>query len=593
MIGDCHSAALVSGQGSIDWCCMPRFDAGSLFGRLPDWENGGFCSIRPAVSEGEISSSRRYLEGTLILETTFHAGGDEARMIDCFTTREGGARDPYRQILRVLEGVRGRMDFHIVICPRFDYGDVKPWIRRHGPHTHSAIGGNDALLITGDLELEILDHHDLEAVVRVRPGERLRLSLEYLPPEEMDRGPPPAAPAAELDARLDFTTAWWRKWSQGFDPPDAMDESVHRSLITLKAMTNAPTGAMVAAPSTSLPEVVGGERNWDYRYSWVRDSSFAARSLAEMGYEAEADGFRRFIERSAAGSADDLRIAYGVGGERRLGEQTLDALEGYRQSRPVRVGNQAARQTQLDAFGELVNLTWLWHLRGFSPDDDYWRFLGTLVEAACERWQEPDHGIWEIRGEPRHFVHSKAMCWVAVARGLDLARECARKAPERRWRKAAAEIRDAVESEGFDRSVGSFVQTFGSTELDAAVLLLPSVGFVDYRDPRMVSSVRRIRERLSDEGGFLRRYETDDGISGREGVFLPCTFWLVDCLARQNRQEEARSLYDQAVATANDVGLFAEEYDPRRGEMLGNFPQALTHLSHITAAVALAERSDE
>jgi GH15 family glucan-1,4-alpha-glucosidase len=343
---------------------------------------------------------------------------------------------------------------------------------------------------------------------------------------------------------------------------------------------------VAAAATTSLPERIGGSRNWDYRYTWIRDSAFTVRSLAELGFHAEADGFRRFVERSAAGSAEDLQVIYGLGGERRLDETELRHLEGYRRSRPVRLGNGAARQTQLDVYGHLLLLAYRWHQRGDSPDDDYWRFLVELVEAAATRWSEPDRGIWEMRGEPQHFVHSKAMCWSALEVGIRLAKECSRRAPTRRWAKARDECRRAIERHGYDRKRGVFVQAFDRPALDAALLLLPEAEFVEPTDARMVRTVDAIREEL-DEGGLLVRYRGADGLRGREGAFLACTFWLVECLARQGRAEEAREVFDRAASTGNDVGLFSEEYDPKAKQMLGNFPQGLTHLSHIAAALAL------
>jgi GH15 family glucan-1,4-alpha-glucosidase len=341
---------------------------------------------------------------------------------------------------------------------------------------------------------------------------------------------------------------------------------------------------VAAAPTTSLPEVPGGGMNWDYRYAWIRDSFFSVRSLAEVGFEAEADRFRRFIERSAAGSAESLQLMYGLGGERRLTEEKLDYLEGYRGARPVRVGNAAAGQLQLDMYGELLELSWRWHRRGNSPDDDYWRFLLELVDAAAERWSEPDQGIWEMRGDPQHFVHSKVMCWASLDKGLRLAEECMRKAPERRWKKARGEIREAVEDEGYDEDRGVFTQTFGGKDLDAALLLLPRMAFIDYSDGRMLRTTDAIREDLDDDG-LLKRYRSEDT---REGAFLACSFWLAECLAHQGRTEDAGAVFDRTLATANDLDLYSEEYDTEARELLGNFPQGLTHLSHISAAVALA-----
>ncbi|HYV01626.1 MAG TPA: glycoside hydrolase family 15 protein, partial [Actinomycetota bacterium] len=405
----------------------------------------------------------------------------------------------------------------------------------------------------------------------------------------MDPHPTEPPDLAELDRRLDETVKWWRRWSSRARLGGPFGEAAVRSAMVLKALTNAPTGAMVAAPTTSLPEVIAGPQNWGYRYSWVRDSTIAARSLAELGREEEADGFRRFVERTSAGHAEDVQVVFGVGGERRLTEFTLDELEGYRGSRPVRIGNAAATQVQLDVYGHLLDLAWRWHARGHSPDDDYWRFLVGLAEDAAHRWREPDRGIWEERGKPRHFVHSKVMCWVALDRGIRMARESGRRAPAptRTWARARDEIRAAVEGQGYDVRRGIFVRWFGGRDVDAALLLLPMVGFVDYDDDRMVRTTDAVMEKL-DAGGLLRRYRASR-TSPAEGAFLACAFWLVECLARQGRVEQARDVFDQAIATGNDLGLFSEMYDLERGEMTGNFPQGLTHLSHIAAAVALTE----
>jgi GH15 family glucan-1,4-alpha-glucosidase len=590
LIGDCHAAALVSQAGSVDWCCLPRFDDSSCFARLLDWEKGGYCSIAPE-NDGH-TTFRSYIDDTLVLETIFRTEGGEARLIDCFTMRKGGKLEPYRQLLRVVEGVRGHITFSIRIAPRFDYGELKPWLRHEGVRLYSAIGGDDALVIYSDAELALEGRHDLVARFNVRASERVRLSLTYMEPNRLDMFGPVKSETAELDQRLDETLSWWRRWSsqahlEGPDGPGAV-----RSAITLKALNNAPTGAIIAAPTTSLPETPGGERNWDYRYSWIRDSYMSVRSLTEIGCATEADGFRRFIQRSAAGAAESLQIMYGPGGERRLTEIELTQLEGYRGARPVRIGNAASKQLQLDAYGELLDLSWKWYQRGNNIDDDYWRFLLDLVDTAAERWQEPDRGIWEWRGPDQHFVHSKVMCWAALDRGLRLAEACMRQAPVRRWKSVRADIRKAVEKEGYDHKRGVFVQAFGSKALDASVLQLPSVDFIEYEDERMIRTVDAIREDLT-ENGLVLRYrvaETNDGLQGKEGSFLACTFWLAECLAHQGRLEEARQVFDVATATSNDVGLFAEEYDVEHGEPLGNFPQGLTHLSHIAAAVAMAAR---
>ena len=589
LIGDCRAAALVSNTGSVDWCCMPRLDYGSCFGRLLDWEKGGYCSITPA--EGETTLFRRYLEDTLVFETTFRSSGGEARLFDFFAVR----REPRSRLLRIVEGVRGHMDLRLCISPRLDYGEIEPWLRHHGMHVYSATGGNDGLVISSDFGLTMSGRHDLEATFDVRAGERARLSIAFVAPHEIDRDTPQPADPAELDRSLEETVQWWREWASQADLAGPDGPGAVRSAIILKALTNADTGATAAAATTSLPESAGGNRNWDYRYSWIRDSAFSVRSLAGIGCDSEADGFRGFIERSSAGSAQKMQIMYGLGGERRLTEVTLDYLEGYRASKPVRVGNAAKDQRQLDAYGLLVEQTWRWHQRGRSPDDDYWRFLLDIVDTAAECWQEPDRGIWEIRGEPQHFVHSKVMCWVALDRGTKLAEECLRKAPTRRWQKTRDEIREAVESEGYDKKRGVFVQAFGSKALDAALLLIPNVEFVSYDDERMIRTTDAIREALdAGDGLLIKRYrpteEIRDGLEGEEGAFLPCAFWLAECLARQGRFDEARAVFDHTVSTGNELGLFSEEYDPNSREMLGNFPQALTHLSHIAAAIALVEQ---
>jgi GH15 family glucan-1,4-alpha-glucosidase len=590
LIGDCRSAALISRQGSIDWCCLPRFDSGSAFARLLDRERGGHCSILP-VDERDWECARRYLDDTLVLATTLDGPGGELRLIDCFTIADPDRPGDEREILRVIEGVRGQAELEIRVAPRFDYGQVRPWIRRHAKRLHSAIGGDDALVVWCDEELTEDPDHELSARVTVAAGDRVRLALRYRAPERIDAGALEEPDPAALDERLEATIDWWRGWASQVQLGTRDEPAVRRSALTLKALTYAPTGAIVAAPTTSLPEVIGGARNWDYRFAWVRDASFSSRSFAELGCDHEADAFRAFIMRSAAGHADDLQVFFGVGGERRLRAQQLNELEGYRRSAPVNVGNDASAQRQLDAYGELVNLTWRWHRRGHSPTDDDWRFLVSLIDRAAERWREPDRGLREWPGEPDHFVHSKVLCWAAIDRGIRLADECMRRAPVRRWKHARDELRQAIERRGYDRKRGVFVQAFDSDELDAAVLLLPTVEFVDWADERMLRTVAAIREQLAAGQDLLYRYRRNDGLAGREGAFLCCSFWLVECLARGGELEEARRLFDRTGSHANDLGLFSEELDPRSLELLGNFPQALTHLAQIDAAVTLAEAS--
>ncbi len=593
-IADCHSSALISKSGSIDWCCMPRFDSASCFGRLIGWEQGGYCQIVPVAS---YTVSRRYRGHSLILETTFHTDeGQEARLIDCFLMRKGGAHHPYQQILRIIEGIKGELAFNLHIVPRFDYGAVKPWIKQDKTGNYIIIGGSDGLIIASDINCKMDHRHDIEGACAIAAGHRKYLSIAYRRAEQCEDNPE-IMPIKEMDKRLEETAEWWRRWAAQGKIKGPCPEATWRSAIVLKGLSYAPTGAIAAAPTTSLPEAPGGSRNWDYRYTWIRDSCFTVRSLAELGFVAEADGFRRFVERSAAGSAAELQVLFGVGGERRLQEIDLKELEGYRGALPVRLGNAAEVQRQLDVYGELLDLAWRWHCRGHSPDDDYWDFITDLVTAAARQWSKPDQGIWEMRGAPRHFVESKVMCWAALDRGIKLAEALGRKAPVNQWKEVREQIRRAIEEKGYDTKRGVFIQAFGYPQMDASLLLLPTVGFVDYKDQRMLRTTDAIRHDLGEGTGeniFLRRYGADnDEMDGREGAFLPCSFWLVECLAYQGRIEEARQVFNQALTAGNDLYLFSEEYDTNAQEMLGNFPQGLTHLSLIAATVALSAMEDK
>jgi GH15 family glucan-1,4-alpha-glucosidase len=584
-IADCHSSALISKSGSIDWCCMPRVDSRSCFGRILGWTQGGYCQIAPSTP---YKTSRRYLEDTLVLVTTFHVSSGEARLIDCYPMRRGGKHTPHQQILRIVEGIKGKVEFAVEIVPRFDYGAIRPWIRRYREDHYIAIGGSDGLLISGDIHLDMRGRHDLIGTSAVEEGQRSHLSILYRRPEDLDKGFVEPPTLEEQNRRLEETVNWWQAWSARAKIEGRYAKHVRRSAIVLKGLSNAPTGAIAAAPTTSLPEVPGASRNWDYRFTWVRDSCFTVRSLTELGYGKEADEFRKFIERSAAGSAEEIQVLFGVGGERRLHEQEVKELEGYRGARPVRIGNAAERQVQLDVYGELLDLAWRWHILGNSPDNEYWEFLVELVNAAARLWSKPDRGIWEMRGSPRHFVYSKAMCWAALDRGIKLAEELRREGPVDAWKEARHKIFRTVEEKGYDARRGVFVQAFGHMEMDAALLLLPAVGFVDYRDERMIRTTDAIREDLEKDGLLTRYRPGNDEMKGTEGVFLACSFWLVECLARQGRLHEAHQVFKRALAAGNDLGLFSEEYDTDTAEMLGNFPQGLTHLSLIAATVAFA-----
>jgi GH15 family glucan-1,4-alpha-glucosidase len=585
-IGDCHSAALISRSCSIDWCCMPRMDSPSCFGRLLDWGSGGYCEISP---RDPCDTRRRYVEKTLILETTFRNSEAEVRIRDCFTMREGGEHRPHRQILRVVEGVRGEMELTVEISPRFDYGAVRPWIRPYGKEHFIALGGSHGLLICGNIGLHLERRHALAGSCSVREGRRFRLSILFREPAALDAEEVEVPDDEELDRRLEETIAWWRRWSDRTRVSGDYAQEALRSALVLKGLSNAPTGAIAAAPTTSLPEVMGGIRNWDYRFSWVRDSAFAVRSLAQVGHHREAEGFRRFVERTAAGSADEIQVVFGVGGERRLQEFENRTLDGYRGSRPVRTGNAAQGQLQLDVYGEILDLAWIWYRLGHEPDKDYWEFLVEVVNAAMNKWPLPDQGLWEMRGAPRHFVQSKAMCWSALDRGVRLAEALKREAPVEQWRQAGEAVRQAIESRGYDKERGVFIQAFEHARMDSALLLLPLTHFVAYKDERMIRTTDAVRETLEDHG-FLRRYAAgDDGMEGTEGPFLACSFWLAESLARQGRLKEAHAVFKTALTAGNDLTLFSEEYDPLKKEMLGNFPQGLTHLSLISAVVAINE----
>jgi len=583
LIGDGRAAALVSRPGSIDWCCMPRMDHGSCFGRILDWDTGGYCSIGRV---GEHQSTREYLEGSLVLATRFANAAGVGRLIDFFVV---GDDDQASRLVRIVEVERGRAEVDVRVEPRFDYGSLSPWLRGHGPGVWSATGGDDALLITADHHLETT-RHGISGTVAIEAGERFRLAVTFAEPEELEAALERLPDSSRLDQMLETSLQWWRDWSSQARLDGTHTPGVLRSAIVLKALANPVTGAIAAAPTTSLPEAPGGSLNWDYRYSWIRDSTFSVRSLAEIGFEAEADAFRRFVERSAAGSADGLQIMYGLGGARRLTEVTLEHLEGYRGAAPVRIGNAAWSQRQLDVYGEIVELAWRWHERGHAPDDDYWRFLLDVINNVASVWREPDRSLWEIRGEPQQFVHSKVMCWAALDRGVALAESSLRQAPLDEWRRQRDTVRRDIERHGYDDNRGIFVQAYGTDKLDAALLLLPTVGFLAWDDERMIRTVDAIQADL-DDNGLLLRYRPERRLQGiratREGVFLACTFWLAECLAHQGRVDEAEAAYGRALGAGNELGLYAEEYDTSEREPLGNFPQGLTHLSQISAAVAL------
>ncbi|HEY8100675.1 MAG TPA: glycoside hydrolase family 15 protein [Burkholderiaceae bacterium] len=583
-ISDCNNTALVSRYGSIDWCCMPRPDSDSCFGRLLDWDQGGYCSISPTDQHSEIS--RRYIPGTMILETHFKNAAGEAKLIDFFAMNGNNSRNARYDLVRIVEGISGEIELCVKIRPRFDYGEIIPRVRENEPGSWTAIGSNKGLVIQSDMALDVIDHQALAATISIQSGKRNRLIVYFDYPELLDHVPAPKNFTEEVDDTFGCTCQWWQGWSGKICAECKEDHHSVRSALVLKGLTFERTGAIIAAPTTSLPEWVGASRNWDYRFSWVRDSVFTVHVLYELGYENEAERFLRFIQRSSAGSAKELQIMYGVDGKRRLTEIEIRWLEGYRQSKPVRIGNFAAKQNQLDIYGEILEIASLWDQSGHPINDEYWSYLSDVINTVCEEWDKPDYGIWEFRGGPANYVHSKAMCWSALDQGIKLAQGKQFSAPIDHWKHTREKIRDAIEKHGVDHDREIFVQSFGSPYLDAALLLLPRIGFVAYDDPCMIRTTDAICHAL-DRQGLLARYNSPDGLPGSEGSFLPCTFWLVRCLAYQGQPDRAWEYYRRAIGCANDIGLFSEEYDLEHRQMLGNFPQGLTHVSQISAKLAL------
>jgi alpha,alpha-trehalase len=582
LISDCHSGALVSKDGSIDWCSFHRFEAPPVFARILDWGKGGFFRIAPT---DDYEVTRRYLPGTNVLETRFQTGKGVLVLTDCFALHlEEG--HPEHRLIRHVRCEHGEVAVKAKFEPRFDYGITEPRVEQLESDLAIAYGGPDALVLQSDLPIATPEVSACAIAGTLREGEEAYVVLTWQLPHELE---PERLSQRTIRKELDATIQSWEEWSDRCSYDGPYREQVQRSALVLKALTNGPTGAIVAAATTSLPEEVGGERNWDYRFSWLRDSALTLNALFALGYVDEADDYMAWLRRTTAGRAKALQIMYGVGGERYLPEIELDHLEGYRGSRPVRIGNGAASQFQLDTFGELLDTAWLYRQHGGEIDDVFWEFLGCVGGAVMDKWQEPDQGIWEIRGDPRHFVYSKVMAWVALDRLLKLAEADGREGDLDGWRAARDEIREQVEREGFDAESGVFTQSYGDGgKLDASNLMIPIVGFVEHTDPRARATVERIADELSADG-FVYRYVTDgvDGLSGDEATFAICSFWLVECLARAGETERARELYERLLSFCNDVGLLAEEIDPHSGEMLGNFPQAFSHLGIILAAIAL------
>ena len=592
IISDCHSAALVTGDGSVDWLCFPRFDSPSVFGRLLD-DDAGHWSIRPV---GEYTSGRRYVGRSLVLETTFRTPSGVAVLTDALASgpHEHGhslGRGSPHLLIRTVECSEGPVDLDFAYAPRPEYGLLRPLLANAGG-TVTARGGAEWLVLSTPREMELAGSV-ASARVTLQQGETVRFAMHR---STLGEQPAHRWTDAQIADRLAATLAAWESWSalhQSYDGP--WHELVQHSGRVLQGLTYQLSGAIVAAATTSLPEGVGGGRNWDYRYSWVRDASFTMEALWVAACPREASNFFAFMTTAAAawaGPAEPLQIMYGVGGEHDLTERTLPHLRGWRDSRPVRVGNGAWNQQQIDVYGELLSAAHRLAGNLAGMDDDTRAFLIALADTAARRWREPDQGIWEVRGEPRHFLYSKVMCWAALDRAIKLADQlhCADRLDE--WAKSRDEIRETVCRDGWNASAGAFTQSFGSADLDASSLMLPIVGFLPAADPRMRSTIDAIADRLTDRRGLVYRYRTEagvDGLAGTEGTFLLCTFWLAQALALAGETGRARAAFELAAGYANDVGLLAEEVDPDSGELLGNFPQAFSHIGLVNAAWAISE----
>ena len=576
LIGDCQSAALVGRDGSIDWLCWPRFDSPACFAALLGGREHGHWGIAPAAP---ITRTRRtYRQNTLVLETEFETEQGAVKLIDFMPVRNGQAN-----LVRIVAGLRGRMTMAMELVLRFDYGEAVPWVTRM-PDGRGirAIAGPCLTVLCSPVPLE---GRDLTTVANfeIGAGEVLPFVLSYAPSHLATPGKINAADA------LEETERFWRKWTARANACGAWTEPVRRSLITLKALTYAPTGGIVAAPTTSLPEWIGGVRNWDYRYCWLRDATLTLLALMDAGHYDEARAWREWLVRAVAGSAEQMQIMYGIAGERHLQERNFDHLPGYEDSAPVRAGNAAAGQIQLDVYGEVMDALYQGCKGGLSRHDVAWDLQRALLRHLEKVWMLPDAGMWEIRGLLRQFTYSKVMCWVAFDRAVKMVEGMGVPGPVNRWRELRSQIHDDVCWRGVSAKRGCFVQSYGSEELDASLLLIPITGFLPATDPRVVATVDAIQRELTVDG-LVQRYRTResmDGLPPGEGVFLACSFWLVDNLVMQGRGDEARALFERLLGLANDVGLLAEEYDPLARRQLGNFPQAFSHVALVNSAMNL------
>jgi len=579
LIGDMQSAALVGLDGSVDWLCLPRFDSPAFFAALLGDERNGHWTVAPA--EGGSCTRRRYRGDTPVLETEWSSRSGTVRVVD-FMPPRGEAPD----VVRIVEGVSGRVDMRSTLRLRFDYGHIVPWVRQqHGQL--AGIAGPDAIWLRSEVPTYGKDMTTY-ADFTVSEGERVSFVLTWHPSH---LAPPKAVDAVKALAE---TERFWSRWISSCTYDGPWRDAVARSLVTLKSLTYAPTGGIVAAATTSLPEALGGERNWDYRYCWLRDATMTLQSLLRTGFVEEAKAWREWLLRAIAGSPADLQIMYGVAGERRLTEYEIDWLPGYEGARPVRIGNGAVNQLQLDVYGEVVDALYNARHSGLAPDDHSWGLQQALVGYLEDHWDEPDEGIWEVRGGRKCFTHSRVMAWVGLDRAVRMVEAFGREGPVERWRALREEIHAQVCREGWNDEVGAFTQFYGSKDLDAALLLLPQVGFLPPEDPRVVSTVEAVQRELSHDG-LIRRYGAAgtaasevDGLGGEEGAFIACSFWLADDLALIGRQDEARAMFERLLDLRNDVGLLAEEYDATVHRQVGNVPQAYSHVALINTALHLS-----
>ena len=578
LIGDLQTAALVGRDGSIDWLCFPRFDSGACFAGLLGTDRNGRWLLAPDCAVERVE--RRYSERSLAHELDFHTELGVVRVTDFMPPR---GTDP--DVVRIVEGLEGSVPMRMELVIRFDYGSVVPWVRRLDDDTRIAVAGPDALAFRSSVPVRG-ENMSTVAEFTAAPGERETFVLTWF----ASHLEPPRAITPQH--ALDDTNEFWNDWLRTCGYGGRYAEAVFRSLMTLKAMTYAPTGGLVAAPTTSLPEQLGGVRNWDYRYCWLRDASFALAALVENGFVEEAGAWRSWLLRAVAGDPDDLQIMYGPAGERRLTEMELDWLDGFEASRPVRIGNGASEQFQLDVYGEVLDVLYQARRRGLPPDDSAWALCIHLLRNLERRWHEPDEGIWEVRGPRRHFTHSKVMAWVAFDRGLRLIDELGRDGPVDRWRAVRDEIQAEVLERGYDEELGSFVQSYDSKRLDASLLTIPLYGFLPADDPRVRGTLEAVRRELLVDG-FVQRYRHDeevaaiDGLPPGEGAFFLCSFWFVDNLILLGDLDEAREMFERLLSLRNDLGLLSEEYEPTLQRLVGNFPQAFSHIGLVNTALRL------